>query len=131
MSLRGDVIMNHHIMPILHFYDSLPDRFSVPVLSLEEIMAEKIRAAAYTKHPRHLYDILYLYRRGVKINPEVVRIKIKSVYGEDFDLDRFKEGLTGKAKNWTVGLRHLLSAPPPSFDDVSKKVLEIVTDAMK
>ena len=44
MSLRRDIMMRHSIRPIVHFYESLPDRFSMPVMSIEEIMAEKIRA---------------------------------------------------------------------------------------
>ena len=42
LSLRGDVMMNHPAKPILHFYETIKNPFSVPVMALEEIMAEKL-----------------------------------------------------------------------------------------
>lgn len=131
LSLRGDVMMEHPTKPILHFYDTFPNAFSVPAMPLEEIMAEKIRAIIYTKHPRHLYDIQYLHNQGVKINPDMVRTKIKSVYKEDFDINKLKEKLPEKEKDWITDLRPLLPIPPPPFKEVSKEVLEIITEAVK
>lgn len=131
LSLRGDVITEHPTKPILHLYDAFPNAFSVPAMSLEEIMAEKIRAIIYTKHPRHLYDIQYLNHQGVKINPDMVRTKIKSVYKEDFDINKLIERLPEKEKDWITDLRPLLSTSPPPFEEVSKKVLEVITNAMK
>lgn len=131
LSLRGDVMLEHPAKPILHFYEALQTPISVPVMALEEIMAEKIRAIIYTRHPRHLYDIQYLHNQGVKINPDMVKTKIKSVYGEEFDINKLKERLPEKAKDWITDLRPLLPTSPPSFDDVSKGVLEIVTNSMQ
>ncbi len=131
LNLHGDVILEYPTKPILHFYETFQTPFSVPVMTLEEIMAEKIRAIIYTKHPRHLYDIQYLHHQGIKINSDMVRTKIKSVYNEDFDLDKLKERLPEKAKDWITDLRPLLPIHPPSFDDVSKEVLEVITNAMK
>ena len=131
LSLRGDVMLEHPAKPILHFYETFQTPFAVPVMMLEEIMAEKIRAIIYTKHPRHLYDIQYLHHQGIKINSDMVRTKIKSVYKEDFNLDKLKERLPEKAKDWITDLRPLLPTAPLSFDDVSKEVLEVITDAMK
>lgn len=131
LSLRSDVMMKHPVKPILHFYEILQTPFSVPVLTLEEIMAEKIRAIIYTKHPRHLYDIQYLHHQGVTINLDMVKTKIKSIYNEDFDIKKLKERLPEKTKDWVTDLRPLLPTPPPSFDDVSKEVLQIIEEAMK
>ena len=130
LSLRGDVAMDHPSKPILHFYKTLPSAFSVPAMALDEIMAEKIRAVIYTRHPRHLYDIHYLHHHGIKINPNMVKAKIKSTYHEDFDIDKLKERLPEKAKKWMTDLRPVMPVPPPSFTEVSKKVLEIITNAM-
>ncbi|MHB8547248.1 MAG: hypothetical protein ACYDAJ_10820 [Nitrosotalea sp.] len=52
-------------------------------------------------------------------------------YGAEFDLDKFKDSIEEKKNNWQKDLRPLLSSNPPPFDVVSKKVLEIVTAAMK
>ena len=129
LSLREDAIMDHPARPILHFYENL-GTFSIPVMSLEEIMAEKIRAMAYTRHPRHLYDVWYLHRHGITINSDMVRAKTKAAYSEDFELYRFAERLPEKAECWTKDLSHLLASRPPEFDGVAKYVLEAVTDAM-
>lgn len=131
LSLRGDVMMEHPTKSILHFYDTFPNTFSVPAMSLEEIMAEKIRAVIYTKHPRHLYDVQYLHHQGVQINLNMVRTKITTVYQENFDINKLKERLPEKEKDWITDLRPLLPTPPPPFEEVSKEVLEIVTNAMK
>ena len=131
LSLRGDVMMEHPAKPILHFYETISNVFFVPVMSLEEIMSEKIRATIYTKHPSHLYDIQFLSHQDVKINPDMVRTKIKSTYNEDFDINKLKERLPEKAKNWITDLRPLLPNGLPTFDEVSKEVLEIITKAMK
>lgn len=131
LSLRGDVVMDPAIKPVLHFYDTFPNEFSVPTMMLEEIMAEKIRALTYTKHPRHLHDIWYLNGQDVKINPDMVRTKIKSVYGDDFDFDLLKNRLSEKEKDWKNDLEPLLPDTPPSFDEISKIVLKVISESMK
>ncbi|MGB6464065.1 MAG: nucleotidyl transferase AbiEii/AbiGii toxin family protein [Nitrosotalea sp.] len=131
LSLREDILTDPVTRPVLHFYDTLPADFEVHTMSLEEIMAEKIRAIIYTKHPRHLHDLWYLNEQNVSLKSDMVRTKIKTVYGAEFDLDKFKDSIEEKKKNWQQDLRPLLPSDPPSFDIVSKKVLETVTNAMK
>ncbi len=131
LSLREDVLVGSEIKPVLHFYNAFSDVFKVPVMSLEEIMAEKIRAILYTKHPRHLHDVWYLNDHGVKLNPDMIRTKIKTVYGDEFDIDKFRDGVAEKRNDWINDLRPLLPNDPPDFDSVSQKVLEIVTNTMK
>ena len=131
LSLRDDVLTDPITKQVLHFYDNLPNSFEVPTMSLEEIMAEKIRAIIYTKHPRHLHDVWYLNEQNVSLKPDMVRTKIQTVYDDEFDLDNFRDNIAEKKKNWQKDLRPLLPSDPPSFDIVSKKVLETVTNAMK
>ena len=38
----------------------------------------------------------------------MAREKIKIVYNEDFNLDRFKEGVANRENNWKANLQHLL-----------------------
>jgi predicted nucleotidyltransferase component of viral defense system len=131
LSLREDILAGFETKPVLHFYDIFSNVFKVPAMSLEEIMAEKIRAILYTKHPRHLHDVWYLNEYNVKLNPDMIRTKIKTVYGDEFDIDKFRNGITEKRSDWIKDLRPLLPNDPPSFDVVLQKVLEIVTNAMK
>ena len=55
LSLR-EVIGSVKTLPIRHFYGLENGNFSVPSMSIKEIMAEKIRALAYAQKPRHLYS---------------------------------------------------------------------------
>ncbi len=131
LSLRGDVLMDHPVKPVLHFYDTFGDTFGVPTMMLEEIMAEKIRALTYTEHPRHLHDIWYLNEHGVKINPSMVRTKIKSVYDDDFDINLLKDRLSEKEKDWKTDLQPLLPNDLPSFDEISQSMLKVISKSMK
>jgi len=131
LSLRGDVQLGHLAKPVLHLYDTFQNEFRIPTMALEEIMAEKIRALTYSKHPRHLHDIWYLHGQGVKINPDMVRAKIKSAYNADFDINLLGNRLSEKESDWNNDLRPLLPTEPPSFDVVSKSVLEVISKAMK
>lgn len=59
LNLRADVVLPHPFKPVLHFYNTFLNLFEIPTMDLEEVMAEKIRALIYTKHPRHLHDIWF------------------------------------------------------------------------
>ncbi len=131
LSLRGDVQLDHPDKPVLHFYDTFPNEFRIPTMDLEEIMAEKIRALTYTKHPRHLYDIWYLNGQGVKINPNMVRSKIKFIYDVDFDIKLLEDRLSEKEPDWNNDLRPLLPSEPPSFNEISTSMLDVISEAMK
>jgi len=67
VSLRGDILDRAELKPILHGYE-FPRDLRMPVMSIEEIMAEKVRAVMYTEHPRHLHDLYFLRNKGAKIN---------------------------------------------------------------
>lgn len=131
LSLRKDVLTETSTKPILHFYDIFTNPFKIPTMSLEEIMAEKIRAVLYTKHPRHLHDLSFLDGQGVVLNPGMVRTKIKSVYGDEFNMDKFKESVSKREEFWVQDLQPLLPQKPPSFTTVSENVLKIVSKVMK
>jgi predicted nucleotidyltransferase component of viral defense system len=131
LSLRDDVITNPLSKPVLHFYNNLPNSFKMLTMSLEEIMAEKIRAIIYTKHPRHLHDIWYLMEQNIDLKPDLVRTKLKTVYNDEFDHAKFSDSILEKEKDWQIDLRPLMSNDPPSFDIVSKRVIKDVTTAMK
>jgi predicted nucleotidyltransferase component of viral defense system len=59
-------------------------------------MAEKIRTIIYAKHPRHLHDVWYLKEQNVSLKPDMVRTKIKTVYDDEFDLDKFRDSIAEK-----------------------------------
>ncbi len=130
LSLRKDIVTKTSARQVRHPYGTLPRPFSVNTMSLEEIMAEKVRAVLYSKHPRHLYDLAFLYDHNVRLNPGMVRLKIKSVYEDEFHMDRFKEVVLEQEGLWTRDLQPLLKHKLPPFATVSEKMLEMVGSAM-
>ena len=129
LSKREDIIQAPLLLPVLHFYDTFHDTFSIPTMSLEEIMAEKIRALMYTVHARHLYDVWFLHCKNIKINSRIVSKKIQSVYHEDFDANELKNRLSERKKLWFNELTPFL-AIVPSFEMISKTVSMVISNAM-
>ena len=82
LSLRKNVLKDVKTLPIRHFYSLENGDSSIPSMSIEEIMAEKVQALAYAKKPRHLYDMWYLFRQGVKFDSNLVHSKL-TFYGEE------------------------------------------------
>lgn len=129
MSLRKDVLSKFSSRPILNSYDVPLQESAVPTMSLEEILAEKIRAVLYSKHSRHLYDLYFLHSRGVKLNPDWVRSKIKSAYGGEFSMGKFKERVLEKEKTWMRDLDRFVADVPP-FETASQTALKVARDAL-
>ncbi len=98
-------------------------------MSLEETMAEKVRALLYSKHARHLYDIHFLSLHGVAINPDLVKKKCRIVYGE-FDISKLNPRIAEKRKVWIQELRPFVYGTIPAFDDVADHVSGLIRDAM-
>jgi len=113
---------------VMHFYKVL-DKFQMPSMRLEEMMAEKIRATIYSAQPRHLYDTWFLFRKRVPLIRTVVTAKIKS-YGEDFDIEKLKASIKEMERTWLIDLQPLLPIVP-SFQTVSKSVITKVSKIMK
>ncbi|ABK77678.1 conserved hypothetical protein [Cenarchaeum symbiosum A] len=130
MSMRMNLMMKPQTREMLTDYEDLPGPYHIPVMDLEEIMAEKISAVTYSAHARHVYDVWFLHEHGVKIRPEMAKEKIITVHGEKFELEKFMDGVDKKRGNWVDGLRQYMPHGMPSFEDISEKVRGIVTDAM-
>lgn len=129
LSLREKVSAKTEKKPVSHIYD-LGNEFSIPTMSLEEIMAEKVRAIVYSARPRHLYDFWYLMGKGISFNPELVKLKIKTVYKEEFDIEKLKERVSKMERRWKTDLDPLLPTIPP-FEKISKTVVKEIEKRMK
>lgn len=129
LSLREKVQIASKNLDVLHSYSKIPS-FRIPAMSIEEIMAEKVRAVIYSGAPRHLYDLNYLFNKRISLNPELVRTKI-SLYNEDFSIEKFRKNMDGMAKEWVKDLAPFLPQDPPSFDEVSNNALQKISEIMK
>jgi predicted nucleotidyltransferase component of viral defense system len=129
LSLREKVSDEAGKKPVSHIYD-LDKKFTIPTMSLEEIMAEKVRAIIYSARPRHLYDFWYLMGKGISFDPDLARAKIKTVYKEEFDIEKLKERINKMKKRWKTDLDPLLPSIP-SFEEISKIVVGKIEKRMK
>jgi len=129
LSLREKVQNESSSLEVLHNYSKIPP-FSIPSMTVEEIMAEKVRAVIYSGAPRHLYDLNYLFAKQISLNPELVRTKI-SLYSEDFSIEKFRKSIEEMEKDWVKDLNPLLPQDPPPFNEVSDNVLQKISEVMQ
>lgn len=129
LSLRENVITKVENQKVSHIYNLANNDFSIPTMSLSEIMAEKVRALIYAHKPRHLYDLWYLFGKNIDLYPELVNSKLM-FYKEEFSLEKLKSGINSMKDEWKTDLNPLLPTVP-SFDDVSTNVIDNISQAMK
>ena len=128
LSLRGDIQQKPRSFKAVHSYSAIP-AFNITSMTIEEIMAEKVRAVVHSRAPRHLYDLNYLLTKQIPLNPKMVRDKM-ALYGEDFDIEKFRKSADKMKEDWIPDLRSFLSQALPPFDDVSASVLQKISAIM-
>lgn len=129
LSLREKVQNEPRNLRVLHNYNAIPT-FSIPSMTMEEIMTEKVRAVIYSGAPRHLYDLNYLLCKQISLDPDLVKTKI-SIYGEDFSIEKFSKSIEEMKKDWIEDLGPLLPQDPPPFNKVSVNVLQKIYEIIK
>ena len=106
------------------YFDISP--FFIPVMRIEEILAEKIRAVIWRTKARDLYDIWFLLKNGVKIDYSAVGEKL-SYYKKEFGEKELKEKIAGLRGTWEKELRPVVMGVLPDFNAVNKDVLKIIS----
>ena len=129
LSLREKVQNESRNLNVLHNYNAIPT-FSIPSMTIEEIMAEKVRAIIYSGAPRHLYDLNYLFDKQISLNPDLVRTKI-GLYGEDFSIEKLGKSIEAMEKEWVKDLSPLLPQDLHPFNAVSSNVSQKISEIMK
>lgn len=81
--------------------------FVVTVLTLEHLMAEKIRALLVRGKPRDLYDVWLLLSQGVSPDRALIERKL-ALYNMTFSAEALEEALTRVRADWERDLRPLL-----------------------
>ena len=121
ISLRDDVIRKPELKYLLPVYPDIAT-FSLPVMNLEEILAEKIAAMIERDKMRDIYDIYYLLTiKNVKYDEELVREKMLR-RGETFkktDLSKKLEEVRNKMK-WKSELSYIVNPLPDNLEVRSK-----------
>jgi predicted nucleotidyltransferase component of viral defense system len=87
-------------------------------MSLEEVLAEKIRAILRRSAARDVYDIWFLIERlGVRVDVDAVKAKL-SFYGSTLLPSQIIEKVETRAEHWEAELRPLIFGELPTFNQV-------------
>ena len=123
---KEEVLLPLKARVIIHPY---PDDFHarIQAYSLEEMMAEKIRAIFERTRPRDLYDVWRIHNEIDK--RKVLDILYKKCQAKDVEMDvRSLEGRRGDFANaWTNSLRHQFKTLP-DFDTVFGEVKQQIAE---
>jgi len=118
VSRREKVLRQVEIEELRTIYpDVLP--FFVTLMSLEEILAEKVRALTWRGKARDLYDLWFLLKKGIKIDLDLVKEKL-SYYKKEFDLKEFMEDIRRIGAVWKQELKPVIVGSLPDFETVEK-----------
>lgn len=95
---------------------------TIKALSLEEMLAEKLRTISSREAPRDLYDIWFLFNKGAKIDKQLVAKKFE-LYNEKFEAVKAREQASRLKIIWKTDLQQFMKKVP-SFEIVENEVME-------
>jgi len=95
--------------------------FVLTVLTLEEILAEKVRALIIRGKARDLYDLWVLLGSGVSMDFPRINKKL-ALYQKTFELKEFKKKIREARESWEIDLQSLLPQVIPS-QEVEREIL--------
>lgn len=92
--------------------------FEMNVLSQAEISSEKIRCILTRNKPRDIYDLWFLFRKGIRPEPSMIKRKL-SIYCIDYSKEIMISRIRSMEGMWTRDLKGIIIGSLPSFSDVS------------
>ncbi len=123
VSLREDVILKEDTREVVPVYTDLQP-YIVTMMSLEEMLAEKVRAIMTRNKARDVFDVWFLIKKNVTVNMELINKKLE--YDDmHFDSDTFLSSLTAKKSIWEKELKPLVSFVPDfekTAGEIAKRV---------
>ncbi len=124
VSKRPDVFLEASVKTLKPMYSDLPE-FSLAVLNPSEIIAEKIRAIYSRKQARDVYDLYFLFEKGIRSSLDIINKKL-SPYDLRFAMDSFDKKLSEKSDIWHAEMDPLIIGTIPEFEAVSKTIGEML-----
>jgi predicted nucleotidyltransferase component of viral defense system len=116
-----NVVFGFEVKNYISPYITIPP-FSLRVLKLEEILAEKIHALLKRSNARDLYDLFFLLR-FVEPKEELIEKKLK-LFGMKFDKDLIKRKIEEIKTRWEAELKPFLLTELTEFEIVKEFVEE-------
>ncbi len=121
ISLRNDVIGKPELKYLSPIYPDITT-FSVPVMNINEILAEKIAAIIERTKMRDIYDAYYLLViRKLKYDEKLVAEKMRR-RGEEFNMEGLAKKLeAAKSKTkWKSELAYIVDPLPDNFEAIQE-----------
>ncbi|MBU3957881.1 MAG: nucleotidyl transferase AbiEii/AbiGii toxin family protein [Nanoarchaeota archaeon] len=103
--------------------------FSLKVLNLKEMLAEKIHSILARDSARDLYDLFFL-TRFVEPDKEIIEKKL-GLFGMKFDYKEFQKRINGLKSVWEAELKPFVLAELPGFEVAKDFVLEKISRIKK
>ena len=128
ISLRGDVLRESENKYMLPSYQDIP-LFLVPVMNLEEIVAEKIASIMERDKIRDIYDLYFLlFLKKVKYDESLVIEKMRR-RNEKFEREKLMKRIqiASSLMKWKSELSYLINPLPDNLSVVStlEDILEL------
>ena len=120
ISLRDDLIRQPELRYLLPIYPDITT-FSIPVMSLEEIVAEKIAAMIERNKMRDVYDVYFLVAiKNVQYNEKMVIEKMlrRCEVFQKIDLIK-KLGEVQNKMKWKSELAYIVNPLPDNLEVIS------------
>ncbi len=121
-NFRENAVKKPAKMDMIDFYKI--GTHSIFVLSLEEILAEKIHALSTRNAPRDLYDFWFLTKNKVQKNNELIRQKF-SYYNEKHDKNKTLQNIQKMEPKWKDDLKRLMKNLP-EFKNLAKEAIDSI-----
>lgn len=133
-TLRIDISLNNPLVQdfeVKTYTSQYPDinPFSLRILSLSEILSEKIHALSVREKARDLYDLFFLLKIA-KIDKSLIKLKLKNL-GIELNFQKLKKRIKNLKPVWQKELKSFLLAELPEFNAVKDFViskLEVLKD---
>jgi predicted nucleotidyltransferase component of viral defense system len=132
-TLRIDVNLKQKVFEyevnnyVPEFIDINP--FSLKILSLKEMIAEKIHSLLKRTKARDLFDLFFLLRLETP-ERKIIERKLK-IFGMRFDIALIDKKINSVAPIWEKELKPFVLTDIPKFDTVKKFVMEKLSVEMK
>lgn len=102
-------------------YTDIP-AFDVFVMTINELLAEKVRALLTRDKARDVYDVWFLLNKGANLNSKDINRKLK-LYKKKFSSNFFSKKIDEKERSWEIDLKNLIIGELPDFSKIKKEIM--------
>ena len=122
ISLKEKPLYKLEQRKIFSQYTDIP-AFDVFVMTIDELLAEKIRALLTRDKARDVYDVWFLLNKSAHLSIKDVNKKLK-LYNKIFSKKFFFEKIDEKKKSWVPDLKNLVIGELPDFGKIKKETFK-------